>query len=65
MNLWILLIALTTTSGGSQAAAIETIEFYSESSCLMAQVQIVHMAQEQMPKIEVSTVCVRKGTKSH
>lgn len=64
MNLWILLIALTTTGLGG-ATAIETIEFYSESSCLMAQVQIVHMAQEKMPKIEVSTVCVRKGKKSH
>ena len=63
MNLWILLIALTTRGIGG--TAIETIEFYSESSCLMAQVQIVHMAQEKMPKIGVSTVCVSKGTKSH
>ena len=65
MNLWILLIALTWRVGVGGATAIETIEFYSESSCLMAEVQIVHMAQEKMPNIEVSTVCVRKGKKSH
>ena len=58
MNLWILLVALTTTSGGSQAAAIETIEFYSESSCLMAQVQIAHMEKTNTPGSSMRTICV-------
>ena len=62
MNSWILLILLTTKSnlGG---AAIETIEFDNESSCLLAQVQIAYLEKTNTPssRVRTNTVCIRKG----
>jgi len=63
MNLWILLILLD--GGHGRAVAIETIEFYSESSCSMARTQIAYMEKTNTPgsSMRTSSVCIRKGQK--